>query len=223
MTQTVLLVDDDPHIREVVEYALKKAGFSVITAGDGRKGLETFESSSPDIIVLDIEMPELDGAEVCKAVRSKSAVPIIFLTCRDEEIDRVLGLEIGGDDYVVKPFSARELVARVRAVLRRAAPSVEPDESKGLLSRGELRLDLDRCRAYWKDGEISLSATEFRILQALMARPGRVYSREELMEKAEVNSERAVDSHVKRIRRKFETLGAAPLETVHGFGYRISL
>lgn len=226
MTQSILVIDDDPHIREVVEYALAKAGFKAILAGDGRAGIEAFESSKPDLIVLDIEMPEINGTEVCKHIRTKSRVPIIFLTCRDEELERVLGLELGGDDYITKPFSTRELVARIKAVLRRVSDQVQSYVAAALpavMERGNLKINIDAHKAYWKDIEIELSATEFQILLTLMSYPGKVYSRYELMERVEVNSDRAIDSHVKRIRRKFEAVGASPVETVHGVGYRIAI
>ena len=222
--QKILVVDDDPHIREVVRFALEKAGFSVAEAGDGREALGRFEASEPDLVVLDVMMPELDGAEVCRELRRRSRVPVVFLTSKDEEIDRVLGLEMGGDDYVTKPFSPRELVARVRAVLRRLAPAArEPAER--VLRQGRLRLDLDAFLAFWDEREIVLTATELGILRTLLRRPGKVFSRDELMTGAydaqTVVSDRTIDSHVRRVRAKLAAVKADPIETVHGVGYRL--
>jgi len=229
MSLTILVVDDDPHIREVVSFALTKAGYRVEEAEDGRAALEAFARCDPALVVLDILMPEMDGTEVCRELRRDSAVPIVFLSSKDDEIDRIVGLELGGDDYVTKPFSPRELVARVRAVLRRTAtPSVETravGESR-VLEHGELSLDLDRYRATWQGREVILTATEFGILQTLLGYPGKVYSRNELMDGAyrehTVVSERTIDSHVRRVRNKFATAGGDPIETVHGIGYRLT-
>lgn len=225
MDKTILVIDDDPHIREIVQYSLEKAGFRVITAADGKAGIEAFEANAPDLLVLDIVMPEMEGTEVCRQVRKKSEVPIVFLTSVDDELDRILGLEIGGDDYVTKPFSPRELVARVKAVLRRIGRPVPETEAK-LLRHGSLSLDLDRYKAYWENVEVVLTVTEFRVLQALLSYPGKVYSRDELMDRAypenNIVTDRTIDSHIKRIRRKFEAVGGVPIDTVHGLGYRIA-
>ncbi len=223
--QTILVIDDDPHIREIVQFSLAKAGFRVILAGDGRAGLEAFIAEKPDLVVLDILMPEMDGTEVCRRLRAESPTPIIFLTSVDEEVDRILGLEMGGDDYVTKPFSPRELVARVKAVLRRTARPATDKEPR-YLSHGPLRLDLDAYKAFWEDTEVVLTVTEFRILQALLSYPGKVYTRDELMDRAypegNIVSDRTIDSHIKRVRRKFEAVGKNPIETVHGIGYRMA-
>lgn len=222
MGQTVLVVDDDPHIREVVCFALRKAGFDCIEAGDGTAALSAFSQQTPELIVLDIMMPDLDGTEVCRRIRQHSATPIVFLSARDEEIDRILGLELGGDDYLTKPFSPRELVARVKAVLRRGAndPDTEPE-----LRHGLLRIIPDEYRAFWAETEVALTATEFGILRTLLSRPGKVYSRDDIMNGAynvhRIVSERTIDSHVRRLRQKFEVIGAAPLQTVHGVGYKL--
>jgi two-component system OmpR family response regulator len=225
MTQTILVIDDDPHILEVVKFPLEKTGFRVLTAEDGEAGLKAYENHRPDLVLLDIGMPELDGIEVCKKIRGKSDTPVIFLTAMDEEVDRILGLEIGGDDYITKPFSPRELAARVKAVLRRASrPPIE--EPVKVLAHGKLKLDLDRFKAFWGEAEVGLTGTEFRILKALMSYPGKVYSRDELMDRAypdgAVVSDRTIDSHVKRVRKKFEAVGWNPIETVHGVGYRLA-
>lgn len=228
--KTVLVVDDDAHIREVVRFALDKAGFRVVEAADGLAALDAFAAHRPDLVVLDILMPEMDGTEVCRALRRDSAVPIVFLSSKDDEIDRIVGLELGGDDYLTKPFSPRELVARVRAVLRRTMPPPAPASGElqavNSLGHGHLRMDLDRYRAFWADTEVVLTATEFGILQTLLRFPGKVYSRNELMDGAyreqTVVSERTIDSHVRRVRRKFNTAGGDPIETVHGIGYRLT-
>ncbi len=223
----ILVIDDDPHIREIVEFTLKKSGFKVSVAEDGKCGLQSFEMERPDLVVLDILMPEMDGTEVCKRIRAESETPIVFLTSVDDEIDRVLGLEMGGDDYVTKPFSPRELVARVKAVLRRSSKTERGDshEPKELV-HGGLRLDLDRYKAYQGDVEVKLTVTEFRVLQALISYPGKVYSRDDLMDLAypegNVVSDRTIDSHIKRIRKKFEAAGGSPIDTVHGVGYRLA-
>jgi two-component system OmpR family response regulator len=221
----ILIVDDDPAIRDVVRFALAKAGFETIEAENGRAALERFADAAPDLIVLDVMMPELDGTEVCRRLRRDSAVPILFLSSRDDEIDRVLGLELGGDDYLVKPFSPRELVARVKAVLRRGA-TPEPAVAGDLLRHGRLSLEPDYFRARWDACEVTLTATEFALLRTLMTRPGKVYTRETLMDGAysidKIVSDRTIDSHIRRLRAKFEAIGAAPIETLHGIGYKLA-
>ncbi len=220
----ILVVDDDGHIREVVRFALERAGHHVIEAADGRAGLEAFEAHPVDVVVLDIVMPEEDGLEVCRRIRAHSDVPVLFLSSRDDEFDRVLGLELGGDDYVTKPFSPRELVARVKAMLRRAQARAD-DREGDTLRVGELRLDVGRHRVYWQDAELVLTVTEFGLLQALMSQPGRAFTRDNLVDRAwgvgHALSDRTVDSHIRRIRKKFADLGADPVETVYGLGYRL--
>lgn len=230
----VLVADDDPHIREVVTFALEEAGFSPIEAEDGRQTLETVEETDPDLVILDIMMPEMDGTDVCRKLRADSDIPIVFLSSRDEEVDRVVGLELGGDDYVTKPFSPRELVARVKAILRRAGGTDGRDEQAAASERdtecvrehGRLRLDLDRYKAFWGDREIELTKTEFGVLETLIGHPGKVYSRDELMEGAypdgTIVSDRTIDSHVRGIRETFEAVEANPIETVRGLGYRLN-
>jgi two-component system OmpR family response regulator len=224
----ILIVDDDPKIREVVRYALGKEGFETVEAGNGAEALEVFRLERPGLIILDILMPEMDGTEVCRALRAKSRVPIIFLSSKDDEIDRILGLELGGDDYVTKPFSPRELVARVRAVLRRLdseAKPETPDAAPKVLRRGKLTLDLDRFQVRWDDREIVLTVTEFGLLRSLLEYPGKVYTREQLMERAyaydNIVSGRTIDSHIRRVRGKLAAAGGDPIETVHGLGYKI--
>lgn len=222
----ILVVDDDGHIREVVRFALEQAGHRVTEAPDGRRALACFAAEPFDLILLDIVMSDPDGIEVCREIRRSSRIPIVFLSSRDEELDRVIGLEIGGDDYVTKPFSPRELVARVKAVLRRmAAAPPGADESTEPLRRGPLEVDVARHRCTWDGRELVLTATEFELLRSLLGAPGRVYSRAELVERAWGGdlhvTERTIDSHVRRLRQKFSDAGADPIETVYGVGYRL--
>ena len=222
--QKVLVVDDDAHIRDVVCFALRRAGYQPLAAGDGKAGLETAARELPALIILDILMPELDGTEVCRRLRAQSDVPLIFLTSKDEEVDRILGLELGADDYVVKPFSPGELVARVKAVLRRkgGAPASEAER----LVRGSLVLDLEAHTASWAGTEVPLTATEFALLKVFAAQPRRAFTRDNLMTAAYANarfvSDRTIDSHVRHIRAKFQALGGDPIETVHGVGYKLA-
>jgi len=220
----VLLVDDDPSLREVVRYALTRAGFRVREASDGREALLAFRRSEPDLMVLDISMPELDGLEVCREIRKHSQVPILFLSSRGEELDRVLGLELGGDDYVTKPFSPRELVSRVKAVLRRTRPVARDDADADAVQVGRVRVDRGQHRVWVGETEVGLTVTELRILDVLIRRPGRVYPRAELVELAYPGphhvSDRTLDSHVRRIRQKLRDAGSECIETVHGLGFR---
>ncbi|MEM6795029.1 MAG: response regulator transcription factor [Acidobacteriota bacterium] len=227
----VLIVDDDPHIREIVRFALDKAGLASAEAADGQQALDLAARLEPDLVILDILMPEMDGSEVCRRLRSGALgrTPIIFLSSKSDEIDRVLGLELGGDDYVTKPFSPRELVARVRAVLRRAdqppAAALSAADPDSVLTHGPLRLDVERFEASWRGRSVPLTVTEFGLLRALMGRPGKVFTRDELMQLAYrdhvVVSDRTINSHIKRLRRKLATVGGEPVETVHGLGYRL--
>jgi two-component system OmpR family response regulator len=223
LARRILVVDDDPRLREVVRYALSREGFEIEEAGDGHAAIAACDAKLPDLVVLDVVMPELDGIEVCRRIRQRSKVPILFLSSRGEEVDRVLGLELGGDDYVTKPFSPRELVSRVKAVLRRS--SEEPETSTGALQLGDVRLNPHEVRVFAGKTELDLTATEFRLLQVLMTKPGRVYTRDELMtrgyEGTHFVSGRTLDSHIRRIRKKFKELGRDPIETVHGMGFRM--
>lgn len=228
--QLILIVDDDPHIREVVRFSLQNAGFDTSEACDGAEAVEHFEELNPDLVVLDILMPERDGIEVCRDLRKASSVPIVFLSSKDEEVDRIIGLELGGDDYVTKPFSPRELVSRVKAVLRRARTSESVQQAREemkatTIRHGLLTLDLDRYQACWGDQEVTLTATEFGLLKTLMGFPGKVFTRDELMKGAyatdTIVTDRTIDSHVRRVRRKFSDVGGDPIETVHGIGYRL--
>lgn len=227
MAKKILVVDDDAHIREVVRFALVKAGLEVIEAGNGQKALELFQRTKPDLIVLDITMPEMDGLAVCRVIRKTSDAPILFLSSRTDEVDRVVGLEVGGDDYVVKPFSPRELVARVQAILKRTrSKSSDTGEFKELTCGG-VRLDLLGHGSYWKDKKVSLTATEFSLLKAFLSAPERVFSRDQLMELAyagAVNvSDRTIDSHIRNLRGKYAKAGCKDLiDTLHGVGYKLA-
>ncbi len=221
--KTVLVVDDERQIAEIARDYLQHAGFAVITAGDGATALATARTQRPDLIVLDLALPRLDGLDVAKALRRDSNVPIIMLTARVEEADRLRGLEIGADDYITKPFSPRELVARVRAVLRR----VDGLSAAGDLVRlADLTLDTTRLKVTRRGTSIDLTPTEFQLLATLARQPGRVFTRAQLLDAVrgvEVESfERAIDAHVKNIRRKLEPDPRNPryILTVYGIGYK---
>ncbi|MEI8258734.1 MAG: response regulator transcription factor [Deltaproteobacteria bacterium] len=232
----ILVVDDDPHLRDVVVYTLEREGHVVRTAADGRAALAHFEGVTGDapfdLVVLDVLMPEIDGLEVCRRLRARWRVPIVFLSSRDEEVDKILGLELGGDDYLTKPFSPRELAARVKAVLRRAdgvlagesAGDAVPREEK-VRRHGAIVLDPVRHEVRAGDQPLKLTVTEFGLLATLMEQPGRVFTRTQLMERAyaydNLITERTIDTHVKRIRKKFRDAGHDPVETVHGLGYKL--
>jgi two-component system OmpR family response regulator len=222
-TRKVLVVDDDPHIREVVCFTLHKAGFSTIEAANGEVALELFRREAPDVVVLDILMPELDGIGVCRALRRTSSVPVLFLSSKDDEVDRIVGLELGADDYITKPFSPRELAARVRALLRRVDGSFE--NGQAVVHAGALRLEPASLQAYWNDAPLNLTYTEFCLLKMLAANPGRVLTRDVLMQSAyeqpRIVSDRTIDSHVRRLREKLSQAGGNPIHTVHGVGYRL--
>lgn len=219
----ILVVDDDPRLREMLRYAFSRAGFSVREAADGREALRAFAEEPADLVVLDVLMPEMDGLDVCRELRRTSSVPVVFLSSKGEEFDRVLGLELGGDDYVTKPFSPRELVSRVKAVLRRSGTRPVGGGEDGALRAGMLVLDPVAHRCHLGGELVPLTVTEFRILAVLMGQPGRAFSRDELIDRAyggEVFvSGRTLDSHVRRIRQKLGSFD--PIETVHGLGYRL--
>jgi two-component system OmpR family response regulator len=228
MSRLVLIADDDPHILEVVSFALEKASFRTVSVRDGAAVLEALRDAAPDLLVLDIGMPEMDGLEVCREIRKSSEVPILFLSSRDEEIDRVLGLELGADDYLTKPFSPRELVARVKAVLKRSHPAPRPEaESRGI-SHGKLRIEPEKHLAFWDGEKVELTATEFSILCGMARHPDRVFDRNRIMDIAYDDnihvSDRTIDSHIRNLRQKFAQKGGEGLiQTVHGVGYKISL
>ncbi|WP_439651782.1 response regulator transcription factor [Microvirga puerhi] len=223
----VLVVDDDPHIRDVICFALEKAGMMPSVARDGREALIRFRETSPDMVVLDVGLPEADGLEVCRQIRKLSDVPILFLSARDEEIDRVLGLEIGGDDYVTKPFSPRELVARINVIFRRiTARNSRERLDGGVLSRGRLRMDSVGHIVEFDGAPVPLTAVEFAILKAFVTRPDMVFTRDRIMDAAygtQIHvSDRTIDSHVRNIRAKFGSAGCSSIiETVHSVGFRL--
>ncbi len=225
----ILVVDDDPHIREVISFALEKANMAVTLANDGKQALQRFTKVPVDLIILDINMPEMDGLECCREIRKTSDVPILFLSSRDDEIDRILGLEIGGDDYVTKPFSPRELVARVNVILKRTLSSgtATTDDNAVKLSHGRLQLDTEQHAIWWDDKKVALTATEFAMLAQLLKQPKRVFSRDVIMDGAyQYNihvSDRTIDSHIRHIRQKFTDIGCESIiETQHGVGYKLA-
>ena len=223
--KSVLIVEDDANTAELVALYLQREGFHTLTAGDGFKGLAMAERHRPDLVVLDLMLPGIDGWEVCRRLRKTSNVPVIMLTARDEEIDRVAGLTLGADDYVVKPFSPRELVARVGAVLRRAKTW---EESPGkVIQHGIVELDLEKRRLYVRDRPVDLTHHEYTLLEALMKTPGKVFTRDELLQRIYPRGEatvidRVVDVHIGKLRKKIESDPSDPayILTVRGVGYR---
>ena len=228
----IALVDDDRNILTSVKMTLEGEGFEIDTYSDGQSALEAFYRKQPDIVVLDIKMPRMDGMDLLQKMRPKISSPVIFLTSKDDEIDEVLGLRMGADDYIKKPFSQRLLVARIRALLRRQAQFsdslVVGEKGRHLLERGALTMDPMRHAVTWKDSEISLTVTEFVLLQALAQRPGFVKSRDQLMDVAYDDQiyvdDRTIDSHIKRLRKKMRAVDSqfSCIETLYGIGYRYS-
>jgi two-component system, OmpR family, response regulator len=223
MTATLLIVDDDPQIRDILRIALGAAGFKLTEASDGAIALRAFTQSPPDLIILDIGLPEMDGLEVCRRIRRTSAVPILFLTAQDDEIDRVVGLELGADDYVTKPFSPRELVARVRAILKRVQGPAAQGQA---ITRGVLSVDRGRHLATVRGEPIALTAREMELLARLMARPDHVMPRPQLVDAiwgTNVHvSDRTVDSHLRNLRAKLASAGCPDaIDTLHGVGIRM--
>ena len=226
MPRTVLVVDDDPHIRALLVFAFEKAGMAVREAGDGEEALAEVARAAPDLVVLDINMPRMDGLEVCRRLRATSEVPVLFLSSRDEEFDRVLGIELGADDYVVKPFSPREVVTRANAIMRRSAPRAAPVESAATRSHGLLTLDAEGWTAHWAGTEVPLTVSEFNLLKALASAQGRILSRDQLIDQIHgpgfAITDRTIDSHIRNLRRKFNDAGGHDVvETKAGVGYRL--
>jgi len=225
MSKTILVVDDEPKIVDICRDYLSAAGFKVITAADGARGLLLARNEKPDLVVLDLMMPGMDGLDVCRQLRREGTMPIVMLTARVEESDKLIGLELGADDYITKPFSPRELVARVRTVLRRAEGSSSPAE---VIRAADLTLDRNRYVVTLPSGEVSLTPTEFEILGALASQPGRIFSRGQLLMAARgvafESYERAIDSHIRNLRRKIEPDDREPryIVTVHGGGYKFA-
>ncbi|WP_341368586.1 response regulator transcription factor [Yoonia sp. BS5-3] len=219
----ILVADDDGQIRDVVRIALRQAGFAVAEAADGRSALEMAQSLSPDLVVLDIGMPEMDGLSVCRELRKTSDVPVLFLTAQGDEIDRIVGLELGADDYISKPFSPRELIARIKAIVKRTNGVVA---AQAVLRRGVLSVDPDRHLCHVRDLPVTLTAREMDLLERLMARPDHVMSRPQLVDAiygTNVHvSDRTMDSHLRNLRAKLTKAGCGDaIETVHGVGIRM--
>jgi two-component system, OmpR family, response regulator len=226
---TILLVDDEDAVQKLLTYPLEREGFRVVSARDGEEALDRFAEVSPDLVVLDIMLPRIDGLEVCKRLRARSTVPIIMLTARDDELDKVVGLELGADDYITKPFSIREFRSRVRALLRRAKlPPYQGEDGADVLGSGPLSVDVAR-RLVDLDGQpVQLTYVEFELLRAMAAHPGRVFSRKMLLEElwggSEYREPRTIDVHVRHLREKIERDPAEPefIQTVRGVGYRFN-
>jgi DNA-binding response OmpR family regulator len=219
----ILVVEDDPRISDVLDYALKADGYAVEVTSRGRAAISLCQSAPPAVIVLDIGLPDIDGFEVCRSIRRFSDVPIVFLTSRSDEINRIVGLEIGGDDYMVKPFSTRELLARIKAIQRRKQPTADAGATQlAPLRYGPIEIDREKFRVRFRKTEIRLTAQEFRLLDLLVQSPGRVFTREQLLNRAwgegAFVTDRTIDVHVKTLRKKFA--GCDFIETVRGVGYR---
>ena len=226
-SRLIAIVEDEDTIQEAVALAMRREGYQTESYGDGQTAWESFQRALPDLVILDIGLPRMDGLDLCRRVRTRSAaIPIIFVTSREEEFDRVLGLEIGADDYLCKPFSMRELVARVKVLFRRGSTTEAEDTEERPIVTGSLRMDPSRLSAHWKETPVVLTVTEYLLLASLTRRPGQVKSRTQLMNDAYSDgthvSDRTIDSHIKRIRRKLEDADPAfaGIEGVYGAGYR---
>jgi len=223
VTRKILVVDDEKKIVDIVRAYVEREGFRVVTAYDGEAAIKVFRQEKPDLIVLDLMLPKMSGQDVCRAVRKESDTPIIMLTARDELTDKVVGLELGADDYLTKPFEGRELVARIKAILRRA----EPKTTARIIRVGELTVDTERHQATLGERVIDLTTTEFDLLRHMAAHPGRVFSRGELLDRLQGDSyeayERTIDSHIKNLRRKIEPDPDQPayIHTIYGAGYKL--
>ncbi|MEM7242628.1 MAG: response regulator transcription factor [Pseudomonadota bacterium] len=222
MTHSILVADDDPQIREVLKLALERDGFAVTAVADGKLALQAFSTNSADLVILDISMPHLDGYQTLKELRKTSGVPVLFLSARDDEIDKVLGLELGGDDYVTKPFSPRELIARIRAILKRGIAT----ETNSAQTRGALRLNTQTRDCTFNTTPIKLTQSEFLILQKLLDKEGAVLAKPaifDLLYNGNPNaSDRTVDSHIRNLRSKLDAAGAKEaIETLHGIGIKL--
>lgn len=225
MQRSVLVVDDDPHIRQLLTFALQKAGLAVREAEDGEAALASIAAAVPDLVVLDINMPRMDGIEVCRRIRAQGDLPVLFLSSRDDEIDRILGMELGADDYVTKPFSPREVVARVAAILRRLVRTPAPP-TPGHFAYGGLSLDAEGWRARWREIEVPLTVTEFSIVRVLADAPRRVFTRDAIIDRVHgpgfAMTDRTIDSHIRNLRAKFTAVGGGDvIETRPGVGYQL--
>ena len=226
MAPTIALVDDDQNILASLSAALEDEGYSVDTYGDGVEALDGIGRKPVDLAILDIKMPRMDGMELLGNLRAKNDLPVIFLTSKDDEVDEVMGLRMGADDYIKKPFSQRLLLERINALLRRQELAGEDRSKSDVLRRGDLMLDRSRHLCTWKDGEVNLTVTEFLLVEALARRPGHVKNRDQLIDAAYGENiyvdDRTIDSHIKRLRRKFKSVDDdfAEIETLYGVGYR---
>lgn len=228
-TKKILVVDDEPQIVSVIKAYLEKSGFEVITAEEGQQAFALFRTEKPDFMILDLNLPGMDGLDICRVVRKESDIPILMLTARVEETDRLIGLELGADDYVVKPFSPKEVVARVRTILRRVTPAetAKVEIPTEIIQVGDLRIDSEQHRVWLADRSIELTPTEFDILLVMARQPKRVFSRFQIMEQAQGSAfegyERTIDAHIKNIRIKLEPDPKKPvyIHTVFGVGYKV--
>ena len=224
----ICLIDDDQNILASLSLALKSEGYIINTFSDGLSGLNSLQEDNYDIAILDIKMPRLDGLEVLQKLRQTSNLPVIFLTSKDDEVDQLLGLKMGADDYITKPFSQKLLIERVKAILRRSNDAINntDGEANNIIKRGKLSLNMNRYECFWNDTPIKLTVTEFLLLESLASRPGYVKSRDQLMSAAYDDDiyvdDRTIDSHIKRLRRKFKKLDKnfESIETLYGVGYR---
>ena len=224
----ICLIDDDQNILASLSLALKSEGYIISTFSDGLSGLNSLKEDDYDIAILDIKMPRLDGLEVLQKLRQTSNLPVIFLTSKDEEVDQLLGLKMGADDYITKPFSQKLLIERVKAILRRSNDTLTSNDKEisNIIKRGKLSLNMNRYECFWDDVAIKLTVTEFLLLESLASRPGYVKSRDQLMSAAYDDDiyvdDRTIDSHIKRLRRKFKNLDKnfESIETLYGVGYR---
>ncbi len=219
----ILVVEDDPKISDVLDYALKADGYDVEISNRGRAAILLCQGSPPDVLVLDVGLPDIDGFEVCRAIRKFSDVPIVFLTSRSDEINRIVGLEIGGDDYMVKPFNTRELVARIKAIQRRRQGPAKSEPESAPIRYGPIEIDRERFEVRLRKKPVRLTAQEFRLLEHLLRSPGRVFTREQLLNRAwgegAFVADRTIDVHVKTLRQKFPECDF--IETIRGIGYRV--
>ena len=221
----ILIVEDEESVLDPLELLLSKEGFSIVTARDGKEALEKFVQTSPDLILLDLMLPEISGTEVCRQIRIKSSVPIIMLTAKDTEVDKVVGLELGADDYIVKPYSKAELVARIKAVLRRQSSESKPNDL-GVISAGPVNIDIDRHLVTINGSTIALPLKEFELLEFLVRNSGRVLTRTQLIDRVwgsdYFGDTKTLDVHVKRLRAKIEADPANPvyIQTIRGLGYK---
>jgi DNA-binding response OmpR family regulator len=229
MAGTIMIVEDEPAVARGVQVALEREGYATVIVGTGEEAVKRFPDIAPDLVLLDVRLPGIDGFEVCRLLRRETRAPILFLTARADEVDKVVGLEIGADDYLVKPFSVRELVSRIKALLRRAYGELADTQTGRTLRRGDLVIDLDRRRVTRGGERISLTTTEFDLLRHLATKPGRVYTRNQLLElvrdyEAIEADERTINVHVSHIRDKIEPDPAQPrfIKTVRGVGYAFS-